>query len=605
MIMGGSAVNFRIVASSRDDEWTDRSVLLKPTIVETNLRISTVPPTSTRGEWVKLDVDVAALDFQLDRWSVKVLLRVLSSALKSSALFKPPFSQARAASNSPKSYHGPLSPMAAAMEPRPIGAIKANQIRRFTSNPAAWSQASSDQQHSTKQQHPNEPQDPRLQPRKLGRKLEPVILRSVNRIRKVRMSVELGQSLDQYNNDADDRVDSDSIEVGDDACIDVLLVELTGAELGVMLTPRCLQTVLHGQALSYEIKKRKLSDSDSPLPSVNRGHAIPIGLSTITSYTTAVSVTRYWLYNVAEPDNLVPFSCVGDLQACLSPSEVKAVLPLLMLGMRVATLKDGVSALRGDVGGHGGDCGQRWRGIQELQAVAAQATTSAAALRSPGGSLMSVTAVADSSLDNLELSHAMLQFVRNMIGARLWEQIVPALNGFLDFAGGAAEKVDSARAHAHALGLTHKDGHDKNDFVAEQPFLQPLAALEILSAKSLQGRLDTFTSHCSPAYGQRTNEPEAFSLDATEPEPEQATDSGNGAEDRAPDFRALPLAELQLLCVALGAKPHTVARSPVRAELQHATKDELNDALVASLNKQSYVWQHIQKATIADGATKI
>ena len=240
--------------------------------------------------------------------------------------------------------------MAAAMEPRPIGAIKANQIRRFTSNPAA------DQQHSTKQQQPKEPQDPRLQARKLGRKPEPVILRSVNRIRKVRMSVELGQSLDEYNNDADDRVDSDSIEAGDDACIDVLLVELTGAELGVMLTPRCLQTVLHGQALSYEIKKRKLSDSDSPLPSVDRGHAIPIGLSTITSYTTAVSVTRYWLYNVAEPDNLVPFSCVGDLQACLRPSEVKAVLPLLMLGMRVATLKDGVSALRGDGGGHGGDC---------------------------------------------------------------------------------------------------------------------------------------------------------------------------------------------------------------------------------------------------------
>ena len=150
------------------------------------------------------------------------------------------------------------------------------------------------------------------------------------------------------------------------------------------------------------------------------------------------------------------------------------------------------------------DRSQRWRGIQELQAVAAQATTSAAALRSPGGSLMSsVTAVADnSSLDNLELSHAMLRVVRNMIGARLWEQIVPALHGFLDFAGGAAEKVDSARAHAHALGLTHKDGHDKHDdFVAEQPFLQPVAALEILSAKSLQGRLDAFTSHCSPAYG--------------------------------------------------------------------------------------------------------
>ena len=86
----------------------------------------------------------------------------------------------------------------------------------------------------------------------------------------------------------------------------------------------------------------------------------------------------------------------------------------------------------------------------------------------------------------------------------------------------------------------------------------------------------------------------------------EATDSGNGADDRAPDFRALPLAELQLLCAALGAKPHTVARSPVRTELQHdATKDELNDALVASLNKQSYVWQHIQKATIADDATKI
>ena len=67
----------------------------------------------------------------------------------------------------------------------------------------------------------------------------------------------------------------------------------------------------------------------------------------------------------------------------------------------------------------------------------------------------------------------------------------------------------------------------------------------------------------------------------------------------------LPVVLSCLLCVALGAKPHTVARSPVRTELQHATKDELNDALVASLNKQSYVWQHIQKATIADDATKI
>ena len=215
-----------------------------------------------------------------------------------------------------------------------------------------------------------------------------------------------------------------------------------------------------------------------------------------------------WLYNTADPNRLVCFTTLKDLLRVASPvkgpQEITQLLPLLTVAARMATLKAGLAALAGGAVPASALASTLWGGIGELQQLL-QGRPCADETRQ-SGSL--------SHLLGSDLAEAGINVAKELLGEQLWQSLVPTLRHIADFADTATATEQRSR-----LGR------------------------EVAAAVGAGGTVTT----------SRSNNSMTIQFGAPAQAGAASTQSTTAEAVEAADFSALGAAELELLCVSLGA----------------------------------------------------
>ena len=102
------------------------------------------------------------------------------------------------------------------------------------------------------------------------------------------------------------------------------------------------------------------------------------------------------------------------------PDEVDQIVPLLMSGAKLATIKTGIAALSG---GRIAPGSKMWAGIDELKIITEQAK--ADAISEGRGQYQGLTT---------DLASAGLSIAKNVIGEEIWNSLIPTVRYAVDFA---------------------------------------------------------------------------------------------------------------------------------------------------------------------------